>query len=323
MLRLLTTSTRRAAPCLATASRGAAADAVARQPALLLRVGGTRSLCIAPAEGANRAASKASADARIERQIAAMAKTRDEQHGIGLVTRRDEFDFPVLAAEERTPGQEGSNASRRLRAAGRLPSVLYGSDSAGKYGKCDRVLCSLSTKAVEDAVRARGLGAENTVLELSMTRLGGGVESHIVTLRDVQWCYVTNTLISANLLRFNKNRKYKIPITTIAEDACVALKAGGWINLWVTALPCRVSEDWRMPRTLSLDLTGVYAKEALTLEQLTLPEGVTPALGAADPATFTIGNVQGKGMAGKRPPKVVKVVDPDYEEDYVDEEDTA
>lgn len=320
---LLSTSRRGAGSCLAAASPGAAAAApgaprAAARPALL-PFGGVRQLC-APASPT--AASKAGADARIEQQIASMAKVRDEQHGIGLVTRREEFVFPTLAATERSDEEAGSNACRRLRSAGRLPAVLYGSDTDGKAKPRDRVLCSVDRKAVEDAVRARGIGFENSVFELSVTRAGGKApETHYVTCRDLQQCYVTDTLLAVNFLRFNNRRKYRLPVVTVAEDACVALKAGGWVNLWQPHIPCLVEEDWRMPRALELDLTGVYAKEPLTLENVTMPAGVVPALGERKEDNFTIGNVQGKGMAGKRPSKESVVVNLDFDEDYEEDED--
>ena len=43
----------------------------------------------------------------------------------------------------------------------------------------------------------------------------------------------------------------------------MALKAGGWVNLWQPHIPCLVEEDWRMPRTLELDLTGAAGTAVL------------------------------------------------------------
>ena len=249
-----------------------------------------------------RGFSKEGADARRERMLAGFEAEKRQQLGLDVVTTREEFVFPQLRAVRRLDSRA---IRRRLQAEGRLPGVLYG--PGGKKGTLmgRRVLLSTDQKEILAAARKFGAGFENTVFELTLEgdfqRDGSPDTTHYVTPRDLNRHVVTDEPYCVNFLRFSAKRAYAVPLEVIGEDSCMPLRLGGWLNLWKREVLCRVDEDWRLPRTLRVDLAGLGPKEHIRLDRIQFPEGVRPAEGllvdgTVDPL-FGVGNVQGKGSA--------------------------
>ena len=168
-------------------------------------------------------------------------------------------------------------ATRALRDAGR-PQVLYGPSDQKKKGK--RILVHVARSDVEDALRVTGVGFENTVHELTIEGVSGGPDTvHYVTLRDLQLHPVTSEPLCVNFLRFLSRRPIKVPLRVVGEQDCMALRTGGWLNLWRDSVLCHVEEDWRMPQSLEVDVAGLDPKQHIRLDRITFPDGVTPAEG--------------------------------------------
>jgi len=155
----------------------------------------------------------------------------------------------------------GSRPSRRLRAAGQLPGVVYGLDK-------DPVSVSVSYVELRDALKTEmGL---NTVIQLDMD---GATESVLVT--DVQRDPVKRTVTHADFMRVDANRpvKVKIPIRTVGEATAVtsegALVEQKMFEIEIEASPANI------PVAVEADLGLLRLDRGVTVADLTLPEGVT------------------------------------------------
>ena len=76
----------------------------------------------------------------------------------GSAPARRVATYPRLAVAARAEGDAGSAASRRLRAAGRVPCAVYG---VGSDGRRDRVLGSVCARDLWRELRARRETVEN------------------------------------------------------------------------------------------------------------------------------------------------------------------
>ncbi len=111
--------------------------------------------------------------------------------------------------------ERGKNASRRLRASGRVPAILYGHNQ-------DTSALTVNPKELS-AILHSGTG-HNTIFSLDIQ--GQGTTS--VMIKDWQYDPIKGNLLHADLLRIamDETLQVKVPITTIGEAKGVKLQGG-------------------------------------------------------------------------------------------------
>jgi large subunit ribosomal protein L25 len=158
----------------------------------------------------------------------------------------------------REPG--GSRAARRLRGAGRVPGILYGSGEDP---------LSFDVDARELRLALAGAGA---VLDLSVD----GSKATPVVLKEAQRHPVRGETVHVDLLRVRLDRAIHAVVAlelTGAEESPGA-REGGVLEqitreLNVEALPTAI------PESIVHDVSAMQIGETLTLEAIAPPEGVT------------------------------------------------
>ena len=118
-----------------------------------------------------------------------------------------------VAAEIRS--QKGKNAARRLRAAGRIPAILYGKQE-------DSVAVTVNPKELS-AILHSGTG-HNTIFSLEIEERG----TTSVMIKDWQFDPVKENLLHADLIRISmdKTLQVKVPITAVGEAKGVKVQGG-------------------------------------------------------------------------------------------------
>jgi large subunit ribosomal protein L25 len=163
-----------------------------------------------------------------------------------------------LVAEPRTG--TGKGVARKLRAAGRVPAVLYG------HGMESTPL-SVDAKDLYHVLHT-GAGA-NVLVDLTVD----GTE-HLIIPREVQRDYIHGRFIHVDLLAVRRDEKLhlSIPVRIVGES--VGVKAGGVVehHLWeleVESLPGDV------PEAIDADITSLEIGMSLRVSDLVAPEGAT------------------------------------------------
>ena len=153
----------------------------------------------------------------------------------------------------------GKSVTRKLRAAGRLPGVLYG------LGKSAPV-------TVDPTTIQRILLNEKERLKVFLAE-GQGIAGKNVIVKDYQVDPVTRRLVHVDLLEVDitKTIDVVVPINIVGKAAGVA--DGGVLNIiereiLVRCLPTKV------PNHIDVDVTQLTIGSSLHLEDLALPEGV-------------------------------------------------
>lgn len=173
------------------------------------------------------------------------------------------MDQTVVTA---TPGRKlGSRSSRRLRAEGKLPGVVYG------LGR-DPITVTLTYNELRDAMK--GKAGMNTVLQLDVE----GSEQETVVVRSVQRDPIKRMVTHADFLRVDPSIpiNVKVPITLIGEPIEV-LEAGGLIEQNMFEIEVEVS-PMRIPSEITVDISPMTLDSRIAIGDLNLPDGVTTVL---------------------------------------------
>jgi large subunit ribosomal protein L25 len=154
----------------------------------------------------------------------------------------------------------GKGASRKIRAAGRVPAVVYGRGSEPLHVSVDQkeLIHLLHTEA-----------GMNVLVEM---RVDG--ERFLAMPREVQRDHVKGRFLHVDFLRIARDEKVtvEVPIHLVGESRGV--KEGGVVehHLWsvsVESLPQDV------PAAIEADITGVGIGESLKVADLRPPKGCT------------------------------------------------
>ena len=173
------------------------------------------------------------------------------------------MDQTVVTA---TPGRKlGTRPSRRLRAEGMLPGVVYGLDR-------DPVTITVAYAELRDALKtSSGL---NTVIQLDLE----GADQETVIVRSVQRDPIKRTVTHADFLRVDPSIpiKVKVPITLTGEPTEV-LDEGGLIEQNMFEIEVEVS-PMNIPSSIEADISSMTLDSRIAIGDLNFPDGVTTAL---------------------------------------------
>jgi large subunit ribosomal protein L25 len=163
-----------------------------------------------------------------------------------------------------TRGAQGTGASRRLRRAGRVPGIVYGSTTAPKAIEMDH-------NTLFHALRKESFHASILDLEIE------GAASEQVLLRDVQMHAFKPQVLHVDFQRVAANEKIhvKVPLHFVNAENSPAVKQSGAVvshvftEVDVSCLP----KD--LPEFIEVDLSNLSVGQSVHVHDLKLPEGVT------------------------------------------------
>ena len=193
----------------------------------------------------------------------------------------------------------GKEVARKIRAAGRIPAVLYGKDMEAR---------SLSIDAHEAETLFRDISVENTILDLVID----GEKAPVPTLiREIQTLPHKMGILHVDFLRIQKGVAVEVDIPISLEGTPVGVReAGGVLEQMINELRVKCIPS-KIPEVVSLDVTDMGIGDALHVSDVELDEDVDILV---DP-TRSICNVA--------VPKVIEVAVEEEEEELegLEEED--
>jgi large subunit ribosomal protein L25 len=165
----------------------------------------------------------------------------------------------TLVAE---PGRAtGSRESRRLRAAGRIPAVVYG------HG-VDGISISVDGRDLRHALS--GESGTNQLLQLQV-----GSDTHLALARVLQRHPVRHTVLHVDfqVVRRDEVISADVPIVLTGEAKQVEREGGlveqPLVSLTVQATPAHI------PSSIEVDITGLTVGTGIRVGDLELPSGVS------------------------------------------------
>ena len=194
----------------------------------------------------------------------------------------------TLRAEPRAG--RGSPDARRLRAAGRVPAVVYGHGAEP---------LPISVEAREMRHALSGAAGANTLFDLRVGR-----SRHLVITRELQEHPVRHTLahIDFQVVRRDEVVSAEVPLQLVGEALAVT-RAGGTVDHTLLSIGVR-ARPADIPNSVEIDVSGLELGHSLHVRDLPALRNVTYD---ADPDTVVVvaqaprGTAEGEAEAAEAP----------------------
>jgi large subunit ribosomal protein L25 len=159
------------------------------------------------------------------------------------------------------PGRRtGSSESRRLRAAGRIPAVVYG------HG-IEALSVSVDGRDLRHALS--GDAGTNQLLQLKI-----GSDTHLALARVLQRHPVRHTVLHVDFQIVSRDEVISadVPILVVGEAKQVE-REQGLVEQQLTSLTVKATPS-RIPTNLEVDISELTIGDSIRVSDLTLPPGV-------------------------------------------------
>lgn len=185
----------------------------------------------------------------------------------------------TLNAERRD--ETGKGVARKLRAAGKLPAVMYGADGES---------VSLVLDANDTSHLFHSISVDNTIVNLEV----GGEAVPVPTLiREIQTHPFRAEILHVDFLRIQTGVEVELDIPVELEGVPTGVKdQGGVLEQTIYMLPVSCMPA-AIPDLIRVDVSGLEINDSLQVAELDIPEGVEVLL---DPER-TVCSVQPPSMA--------------------------
>ena len=184
----------------------------------------------------------------------------------------------------KTREKQGSSASRRLRRAGSVPAIVYGTSAP--------VQIEVDHNEIFHALRNEAF--HSSVLSMS---LDGTAQS--VILKDTQWHPYKQQVLHMDFQRVDATHKIhvKVPLHFVNADIAPGVKLeGGMVSHPLTELDLECLPG-DLPEFVEVDLKDLKSGASIHVSALTLPKGVKALTHGEDPVVATILAVRGSDDA--------------------------
>ena len=194
----------------------------------------------------------------------------------------------------------GKGAARQARRDGDVPGIVYGGGAEPQ---------SISIPFNYLLTKLRKGGFMSTLHNLKIE----GQEDVRVICRGVQRDVVKDLPTHIDLMRLKRTSRVKIfiPVEFLNADTCPGVKKGGVLTVVRNEVELDVLAG-NIPEHIEIDLANVEIGDTISISDVTLPEGATPAITDRD---FVIANVSA--------PRALLAEDDDEEEVAADEVPTT
>ena len=163
---------------------------------------------------------------------------------------------------------KGKNEARRLRAAGRIPAVLYGAQKAGDPPAPEQV-------AVDPKPFMRILHSASGLNTLITLKLQGGTDARVL-VKNVQLDPITHKPLHADFYRVNMDRKIQVTVPVVLRGESRGVKQDGGVldfvhrEIELEVLPANI------PDAIEVDVTNLGIGDSVHVRDLAADAAWTP-----------------------------------------------
>ncbi|MBX3181297.1 MAG: 50S ribosomal protein L25 [Polyangiaceae bacterium] len=167
-----------------------------------------------------------------------------------------------LTAKVRT--DRGKGAARRLRRTDEIPAIIY--------GRGEPQAVSVSPKALRDILLSKR--GKNSLIELSVE----GGETYSTLIAEYQYHPVSRALLHADFRRIDLAQPIDVAVPFEVKGRAKGVVLGGDLRQVYRELPIRCVPAL-VPEKIVHDVTELGLEEAVTVKDLSIPEGVEVRMG--------------------------------------------
>jgi large subunit ribosomal protein L25 len=154
----------------------------------------------------------------------------------------------------------GTNASRRLRAQGFVPAVLYGESM-------ESTPLVLSKKDIVQIMRLET--GENTIFKVAVD-----AETYDTMIKDLQVDPATDELLHVDLIRISMDKPIRVAVPVVHGGEPVGVKTEGGFVDFVTReieIECLPRD---IPESLEIDISELHINQSFKVQGMAIPSGV-------------------------------------------------
>jgi len=154
----------------------------------------------------------------------------------------------------------GTNASRRLRAQGFVPAVLYGESM-------ESTPLVLSKKDIVQIMRLET--GENTIFKVAVD-----AEAYDAMIKDLQVDPATDELLHVDLIRISMDKPIKVAVPIAHSGEPIGVKTEGGFVDFVTReveVECLPRD---IPESLGIDISELHINQSFKVQGMAVPAGV-------------------------------------------------
>lgn len=154
----------------------------------------------------------------------------------------------------------GTNASRRLRAQGFVPAVLYGESM-------ESTPLVLNKKDIVQIMRLET--GENTIFKVAVD-----ADAYDAMIKDLQVDPATDELLHVDLIRISMDKPIRVAVPVVHRGEPVGVKTEGGFVDFVTReieIECLPRD---IPESLEIDISELHINQTFKVQGMAIPAGV-------------------------------------------------
>jgi len=164
----------------------------------------------------------------------------------------------------------GKNESRRLRAQGKVPGVVYGKG-------VEPMLLAVDPKALKKSLDPSK--RQNTVIEMTIEGQGQNQKTLTVMLKDYQYDKIRQEIEHVDLLAIDVEKEVHVEVPLVYTGKPQGVVDGGQLTIAHRAITI-MCKPTLIPSKIEADVTGLGLGQALHVSDLKLPLGIRVGLAA-------------------------------------------
>ncbi|MBF0491416.1 MAG: 50S ribosomal protein L25 [Deltaproteobacteria bacterium] len=169
------------------------------------------------------------------------------------------MDQVQLTVEARKAG--GKGVARRVRAAGKIPGVIYGKGF-------ENILVQVDPKEFKTALASSSTG-QNTLINIKIQ----GHEALMAMIKDYQADVLTREYTHLDFLKIDLNKKIRVDVVIEVVGKAEGVKEGGILEIIRREVPV-ICLPTAIPKSIPVDVTSLKVGSSVHVNDLKLSEGI-------------------------------------------------
>lgn len=164
----------------------------------------------------------------------------------------------TLKAESRH--EVGKKIAKKLRKEGRVPAIIYGENT-------ESIPISLAVNDIKAILKSKS--GENTVLKIHR-----GDSQVDAMLKDVQFDYLSDNIIHADLIRIDLNKPVVVNVPILISGDPIGVKVEGGFFEFITREIKIKCLPTKIPKEFKLDVSDLHVEHSIKASDIKAEEGI-------------------------------------------------
>jgi large subunit ribosomal protein L25 len=156
----------------------------------------------------------------------------------------------------------GKGVARKLRAAGKVPAVVYG-------GHREPVAITVDRKAVSDLIQK----SDHGIRSIFLLKMAGTDQQRHAMIKDTQMDPISRRMTHIDFVRVVMDEVVRVTIPIHVKGTALGVKTGGLLDFQVRELHIECLPG-QIPDSIDVDISNLDIHQYIRISELPLPEGV-------------------------------------------------